>query len=143
MSFKKAAKEILKMFNRKYRLIDEQMDFYGHTVYRIKALKDIPEFKIKKGDTGGFVESERNLSHAGKSWVTDCAIVYGKARVKDDAWVGFGALVRDNARISGNAVVHDFAIIGGNKRINGNIMVSGNRLWGSQARQAFKRTGPQ
>ena len=32
---------------------------------------------IKKGDFGGYVESEKNLSHEGNCWVYDGAKVYG------------------------------------------------------------------
>ena len=37
------------------------------TVYRIKALKDFND--VKKGDLGGFIQNEMNLSQDGNCWV--------------------------------------------------------------------------
>lgn len=67
------------MINTKFRLLeDETIEFRGKTLYRIEALKDF--LSVKKGEKGGFVEKESNLSVAGHAWVT------GHARVesKDD-----------------------------------------------------------
>ena len=36
---------------------------------------------IKKGDLGGYVESERNLSQYDNCWIYDNAIVFGNAKV--------------------------------------------------------------
>ena len=48
---------------RKYELLtDQTKEFHNGTVYRIQALKDINDC-IKKGDIGGWVSSENNLSH--------------------------------------------------------------------------------
>lgn len=71
--------------SKKYKLTDETINLNGATLYRIEALKDFGE--IKKGDKGGFIESEDNLSHEGNAWVYDDACVYGTARVTDDACV--------------------------------------------------------
>jgi hypothetical protein len=46
--------------NDKYELTDETIDVLGNTLHRIKALKNFSD--IHKGDLGGFVESEENLS---------------------------------------------------------------------------------
>ena len=43
---------------KKYKLTDETIKLNGVTLYRIEALKDFGE--IKKGDEGGFIESENN-----------------------------------------------------------------------------------
>lgn len=40
-----------------------------------------------KGDLGGFVEKESNLSHDGKAWVCGDAKVWGNAEVCGDAEV--------------------------------------------------------
>ena len=45
-----------------------------HTLHRIKALKDFGD--IDKGDLGGWIEKESNLSHEGTCWVFDSAMVY-------------------------------------------------------------------
>ena len=64
---------------KKYKLTDETTDVLGITLHRVKALKDFDD--VKKGELGGYVESERNLSQAGNCWV------YGNAKVCDNAKV--------------------------------------------------------
>ena len=76
---------------KKYELTNETIVHDDLTLYRIRALKDFAD--VKKGDLGGFVESENNLSHLNKAWVYDKARVCGNARMFD------------NARVSGNSVV--------------------------------------
>ena len=80
--------------SKKYALIkSDSIVFNGVTLYRIKALRDIDEFFIKKGDMGGYVESKNNLSQDGCAWVYGNARVYGDALVSGDAWVYGNALV--------------------------------------------------
>ena len=79
---------------KKYKLTDETIEVEGKTLYRIEALKDFCE--IKKGDKGGFIESENNLAHEGNAWVYDDACVYDNAFVTDDACVCRNACVYDN-----------------------------------------------
>ena len=64
---------------KKYKLTDETINLCGKKLFRIKALKDFED--VKKGDKGGFIEDEHNLSHDGNSWVCCDARVYGNARV--------------------------------------------------------------
>ena len=47
----------------------------GIILYRIKALKDFSD--VKKGDFGGYVQQESNLSQFGNSWIYDNAWVFG------------------------------------------------------------------
>lgn len=61
------------------------MNHFGHTLHRIKALASFGN--VKKGDIGGWIETEKNLSESGNVWVSDDAWVYGNARVSNDAWV--------------------------------------------------------
>ena len=70
----------------KYELTDETIEVYGRTLHRIKALKDIGT-SVKKGDLGGFVESERNLSQEGDCWICDSAKVFGSPNVFGSAEV--------------------------------------------------------
>lgn len=80
---------------KKYELTDETIEVYGTALHRIKALKDFGN--VKKGELGGYVESERNLSQEGNCWVYDNARVYSNAKV-------FGnAEVCGNAEVFGNA----------------------------------------
>lgn len=86
---------------KKYELIEVR----GSLCYRIKALRDFGD--VKKGDLGGFVESEKNLSHFGNCWV------YGEATVYDKAYIGNNAKVKDEAVVQGTAVVVGDAIVSG------------------------------
>ncbi|HEZ5295884.1 TPA: hypothetical protein WIX58_001203, partial [Neisseria meningitidis] len=70
----------------KYEILkDEFIEFDGRKLYRIKALKDF--HNVKEGKFGGYIESERNLSHEGDAWVSGDAWVYGDARVYGNARV--------------------------------------------------------
>ena len=68
---------------KKYELTDETIDVSGTTLHRIKALKDFGN--VKKGELGGYVESERNLSQEGNCWVCGNAKVCGNAEVCGNA----------------------------------------------------------
>ena len=101
----------------KYKLTDETTNLLGRTLYRIEALKDFCE--IKKGDKGGFIESENNLAHEGDAWVSDNACVY------DNAWVSGNGQVYGNARVCGNARVYNHAYVYGDARVYGDAFVCG------------------
>lgn len=47
----------------KYCLTDNTIYITGNRLYQIKALKDFG--KVKKGDLGGYIASEDNLSQTG------------------------------------------------------------------------------
>lgn len=48
----------------KYEITDEAHP-YSPALKRIRALRGIKQYGIKKGDLGGFIESEYNLSQKG------------------------------------------------------------------------------
>lgn len=102
---------------KKYELTNEIKKWGGHTLHRIRALKDFGIVKI--GDLGGWVESKRNLSQDGICWIYDNASVYGRARVCDSAIVCEYAVVEGNARVYGSASVY------GNARVCDNAIVYG------------------
>ena len=112
---------------KKYKLTDEIIDFEGRKLHRIEALKDFSD--VKKGDKGGFVESEDNLSQDEDCWIHDDAIVCSSAKICDNAMVYGDTKVCDNAiiygdaRVFGNARVCDNAIIYGDARVFGNTIV--------------------
>ena len=84
---------------KKFELTEEFIiNNSGIKLYRIKALKDFSD--VKKGDFGGYVQQERNLSQFGNAWV------YGNARVYENAWVYGNARVCSNARVYGDAWVY-------------------------------------
>lgn len=127
------------MTNEKYKLLDnDTIDFLGIKLYKIEALKDFGD--VRKGHKGGYVQSERNLSHSGNSWVSGNAGIYGDARVFDDAEVYGNALVYGDAKVLGNAKVFDDARVYGDTRVYGdakvfeNAQVSGDAWIYSDAR---------
>ena len=115
--------------SKKYKLTDETINLNGATLYRIEALKDFGE--IKKGDKGGFIESENNLAHEGDAWVSDNAHVYGDACVFDNARVYNNAFVSRYAQVYGNARVYGNAWLYDNTRVCGYAWVADNaRVYG-------------
>ena len=106
-----------------YELTEETIDWYGHTLHRIKATKDLPQHGIMAGALGGFVESEKNLSD--DAWVFDDAKVYGYAEVCGNALVDGHAQVFGGAKVYGNAWVFGGAKVYGNAEVCGDAIVSG------------------
>ena len=81
-------------------------------LYEICANKPFVAYKndgtrsiIPKGQSGGYIESEQNLSQEGS------------------CWIGFGNNVCDNALITGNAYVG-----GGSSKIRGNVIIKDNAI---------------
>ena len=115
--------------SKKYKLTDETININGATLYRIEALKDFGE--IKKGDKGGFIESENNLAHEGDAWVSDNAHVYGNACVFDNSQVYGNAFVSGYAQVYGDAFVYGNAWLYDNTRVCGYARVADNaRVYG-------------
>ncbi len=79
---------------KKYELTSESITHGSTVFYRIKALKAFGY--VLKGELGGFIESEDNLSHYGDAWVS------GNARVSGDARISGYARISGDARISDN-----------------------------------------
>ena len=116
------------MTAKKYELVkSESIVYNGKTLYRIRALRDfitVSGRTIKKGDLGGYVESEDNLSQEGNCWIFDNAKVYGNAKVFDDAIVNDSACIFDSAVVCGAAEIYNFAEISDNAIVCGGAMVS-------------------
>lgn len=84
-------------------------------MYRLRALRDIPEHGVKKGDWGGYVQEAESLSHRGSCWVADQAQVIYNVRITGDALIadhavvdgepGYMITVCDDVRILGNAQI--------------------------------------
>lgn len=117
---------------KKYKLTDKTINFNGVTLYRIEALKDFGE--IKKGDKGGFIESENNLAHDGDAWVSDDALVYDNARVYGNAHVYDHARVHGKCQVYGGASVYDGACVYGYTHVCGFACVYGDALVFNDAR---------
>lgn len=109
---------------KKYKLTDETIQVFGHTLHRIEALTDF--FDVHKGDKGGFVESEENLSQVGDCWVYVAAKVWGDAIVLDNARVYCDAYVYGNASIYGNAIIYGRVEVYGHANVFGNARICDN-----------------
>lgn len=127
------------------------------TLYQIRALRDftcpfklnpdgeiLDQTLVKKGDLGGYVQKEENLSHEDGCWIFEEAEVRDNGRVEGNARLAGRSLVRDNAVVKGysclaaNAYVWGNAVldgatqmkglvsIGGNSRTNGYVSINGN-----------------
>ena len=115
---------------KKYRLTDETIEFNGVKLYRIEALKDFGD--VKKGEQGGFVQSEKNLSQFENCWICDDAKAYGDSFVAENAVLLDFAQICDDAiatgysRIYNRAFVHQRAMITGRAIIRNGASVGGN-----------------
>lgn len=109
---------------KKYKLTDETINVDSRTLYRIEALKDFGD--VRKGDKGGFIESDNNLTQSGDCWVYDDAIVYGNARVRGNAKVSDNAQVHGDARVYGNTMVYGNAKVYGVTWVFNNAIVCDN-----------------
>ena len=120
-------------YYRKYELSDEQtITADGITLYRIRAIRDFDSYveyipgsepskyverikhveRIKKGELGGYVEREENLSHSGRCWVYYNSKIYGNARVCQNAQIYEGVTIFGYVEIGG-----DSRVFGDNTRI--------------------------
>ena len=85
------------MCNKRWEFTGETKIYFGITLKRIRAAV---EFKLKcgiviaKGELGGWIEKESNLS--GDAWVSGNARVYGNAWVSGDADVFGNAEVKSS-----------------------------------------------
>lgn len=124
---------------KKYEFTGDTKEVDGHILHRIRAVRKItdPNFfekdwVINEGDLGGWIESEKNLSHEGAAWVANEACVYGDAEVsgngyvKDKAKVYGHAKVYDDAKVYEYACVHDYAEVYDDAEVYGNANVYDN-----------------
>ena len=110
----------------KYKLTTNNKQVNDITLYQIEALIDIPSIYVKKGNLGGWIEKEANLSQERNAWVYEDAMVYGNAMVSGNSEVYGNARVSGDARVSGNAMVFGNAMVSGNARVFGNARVYGD-----------------
>ena len=117
------------MARKKYEFTGETKEWSGITLRCIRAAIDFTlksGIEIHKGDLGGWIEKESNLSHKDSAWVCGNAMVYGTAKVYGDAEVYGNASIYDNARVCGDAEVYDNAIVYDNARVCDNARVYGD-----------------
>lgn len=115
---------------QRFKLTNKTKKYQGKTLYQIEALTNF--WEIKKGDVGGFVESEENLSQQGECWIYPKAMAMDQAQVLGNALLLDKSIIKDNAiidgysRLYGNAVVKDNAKILGATIINNQSEIYGN-----------------
>ena len=103
---------------KKYKLTEETINVGDTALYRIEALRDFGD--VKKGDKGGFIEKEDNLSQSDNCWVygnakvCDKAMVYNNAKVYDNVWVNCKVQVCGCAEVFGKAKICGDAVITSN-----------------------------
>ena len=117
------------MENKKYEMLMDdsvtvEYENETHTLYRIRALRDFGN--ISKGTIGGYIESEKNLSHNGNCWVEGNAKVYGDACVYENAWVSGEAKLYGSAEVYGDAEVYGMADVYGNACVYDNARIYDN-----------------
>lgn len=107
------------MEGKKYKLIEISRTWqYGRHIYRIQALRDFSD--VKKGDLGGFVESEDNLSQDGNCWIYDNAqaveksMVVGDACLRDCAKMYDSSILRGKAQLRGCAQMYHYSCLSDN-----------------------------
>lgn len=71
---------------KKYILTEETKEFEGHILHRIQAVRDFGD--VQAGELGGWIESEKNLSHDGECWVFENGMVSGNGKVFGNARIG-------------------------------------------------------
>lgn len=110
---------------KKYSIVKEdKIELNGHTLYRIKAERDIDE-TTKKGDFGGYIEKEENLSQECECFVYENAKVYGDSELSGCATATENAVVRDIKSDCATFEVNSIVIADGQFTINGEVTFSG------------------
>ena len=132
----KKYKRRIAISEKKYKITNETIFYYDKTLRRIEALKDFAD--VKKGDKGGYIETEDNLSQEGNCWVYENAkvldlsrvyenaIIEGQATIYGSAEVGGNAVVTDNAKIYDNAIIHGYSKVYDKAMVRYNANVKDN-----------------
>lgn len=123
------------MILKKYKLLTEDAVplTYKHRgiedttrVFPIEAIVDIPSKGVRKGDKGGYVESEDNLSHEGNCWIyPTCAVING-AVVLGNASISKETKMTGDSQVSGDSSVENSMLF--DSMVDGNTKVSNSKL---------------
>lgn len=117
---------------RKYKYTGVKMNLSPVVeLHQIEALRDISRHNVRKGDIGGWIQFERNLSHKGDAWVADNAKVAGSltevtgdALIADNAFVNIRCKVSGENMVTGNAVITKTELFGNQNFINDDARVT-------------------
>lgn len=123
------------MEDKKYELVHETVHkFYSIPMYRIRALKDFSD--VKKGDLGGYVESEENLSQLGNCWIYDDSIVglgsavLNNAIVRGSSRIINGSEISDNAIVENESVIDESSTVSDQSRVINSIVINSSDIMG-------------
>lgn len=106
-----------------FKLTDEsKINDFGVRVFRIQAIEDF--YDVRKGQKGGFVESENNIEEYG--WLEDNAEAFGNAVISGNAVAKENAKIYGNAKMSGNSMIRQNAHVCDNAQLSGFSRVVGN-----------------
>jgi UDP-3-O-[3-hydroxymyristoyl] glucosamine N-acyltransferase len=106
-----------------FELTEETIEFMGSILHRIKATKNLPHIKVKKGDLGGFIEEESNLKD--KAWVFNEAKVFGGAEISQKATIRGEAIIYGKSKIFGKIEIDD------NTKVSGKLEISEKGIFGN------------
>lgn len=112
----------------------------GARLYRIVALRSFGA--VEKGEIGGFVEGENNLSHRGNCWIAGNAMVRQQAQVQHDSLACDYVDIHGNAQLLDQTLACNRADIGGKvKMTDSSTAAEFTRLFGSFETRDQSRMG--
>ena len=112
---------------KKYEMIkDDCIKYKGHILYRIIALFNFGN--VEKGELGGYIESEYNLSHTGDCWIYGDSKVYKKAKVTGNAKIYPGSIVCGNVCLGNHTIIDRTKITCNSNSLIGFVNYCNSRL---------------
>lgn len=111
---------------KKYKLTEETIEFNGVKLHRIEALKNFGV--VYKGDKGGFVQSEENLSQLDNCWIFNDSKAIGNSLVYKNAVLSGNSIICDNAVATGFSLICDHSIVCEKALITNNALIHRNSV---------------
>lgn len=106
----------------KYEILkNNTIVFEGKTLYQIRAVKDFGY--VRKGQEGGYIEKEDNLSQTGECWVHYSCMAMDNASIRGNAILEEKCIARDNAFIQEDAYIYDGVEIKDEASISGKCVI--------------------
>lgn len=124
------------MENKKFELCSDSKPWTDNIIlHRIRALKDFvcDGIFIRKGDKGGFVQWEQNLSQDGNCWIFGNAVAMEDSTVKDNASLHDQAMIFDKSIVCDNASLYNFTAMFDKSMSAGNSVLSGHAKMHAQS----------
>lgn len=109
---------------RKYDFTGKTLIHCGTEYRQIISLKSFGS--VSENEIGGFIQTEKNLSHFGNCWVKDSSKIGEDALIYGNAVVEGNVIVLGNSHIFGSAHLSENVIVYGRSKLFGRCEVSGN-----------------